>query len=213
MITTDVILVRHGQTQSNVDSLLHGHTDVALTPVGLRQAVQVAERLAGMAPIDHIASSPLQRAWVTAETIGKRLGIQPRAYPALTEFDFGEFEGLTLATIQHDHPELFRRVLDFSDVHFRFPNGESRREFHLRVLLAVERIVADHFGRRIIVVAHGGVIGSAVAQLTGGDPNDWAVNLVENCSVTHLTVDGSGKARVECLNDVAHLASMPERSG
>lgn len=204
----EILFVRHGQTQSNVDSLLHGRTDVELTRVGELQARRVARRLAKVEHIQYLYSSPLRRAWKTAEIVGAHIGLWPRMQPELTEFDFGDFEGLTLAIIQQEHPEIFGRILDLKDVDFGFPRGESRREFHLRVSLAMRELIERHRRERIVVVAHGGVIGSAIAQLTGEDPNNWAMNQVANCSLTHVEIGWRTPVLVHCWNDVAHLGEV-----
>lgn len=205
MASTEFVLVRHGETQSNLEQLLHGRTDVPLTPLGEWQAARVAHRVHQIGGASGLYSSPLVRAHVTALRISERIGLDPVLRSDLTEYHFGDFEGYSLASVQESHPELFLRALDTSDVDFRFPNGESRREFNLRIKGAFDQLVEMHAGERIVVVAHGGVIASAVAQFTGGDPNDWARYLVQNCSVTHLELNGDPVARLICWNDALHL--------
>lgn len=207
----EIILVRHGQTASNIDFLLHGRTDVPLTPAGRAQARAVAERLSELGEFAHLYSSPLQRASVTAGVIGKRLGLRPVFVPELTELDFGDFEGMTLQAIHHTYPELFERVADADDHDFRFPRGETRREFNLRVRNSIETLAARHSDERLIVVAHGGVIASAIAQFTGEAINDWARWLVDNCSITQMELGPAGHFRLVCWNETDHLDRQPAR--
>jgi alpha-ribazole phosphatase len=201
----EIFFVRHGQTNSNLRQLLHGRTDVPLTAVGLRQAELAAERLAELGGFSALYTSPLTRAAHTAETIAARVGLAPVHLADLSEFDFGDFEGLTLETIQQQYPEIFLRIGDLDDDDFRFPRGESRREFHARILRTTKEMFERHRDERLIVVAHGGVIGSAVAQLTGRSRNDWSLLMVHNASITHVEWTGHGFAVVHRWNDVEHL--------
>ncbi len=210
MATTEIVFVRHGQTRSNLEKLLHGRTDEPLNSMGRWQAQQVAERINTIGRMSLVHSSPLSRARVTAQTIAKRIGADTRFHEDLAEFYFGEFEGYTLSGIQTSHPEIYRRMFDFADLDFRFPNGESRREFHARVFHAVNDIVAAHTGERFAIVAHEGVIVSAVMQMTGGDPSDWTKFRLGNCSITRLESNGSRIADITSWNDTMHLDGKGE---
>ncbi len=205
MTITELVFVRHGQTRSNLEGLLHGQTDEPLNELGRWQALRVAQAVDDIGGIDSIHSSPLSRARVTAEAIATRVNAEVRLHQNLAEFHFGEFEGQTIAEIKDTYPEIYRGMFDFSDLNFRFPRGESRREFHERVIAAVNEIAASHRGERLVVVAHEGVISSAVVQLSGGDPNDWTRYRLSNCSITRLEMNGTGTASITCWNDVIHL--------
>jgi alpha-ribazole phosphatase/probable phosphoglycerate mutase len=201
---TEVFMVRHGQTDSNVGGLLHGATDVPLNQLGQRQAELVASRIELLERLHSLHSSPLKRALTTARAISSRTGLQPRLHNDLAEMNFGRVEGLTIAEMIEQFPDLAQRFSDFSDLEARFPGGESRREFHERVRKALDRIVTTHAGERLVVVAHGGVIASLVAQVLGEDPNDWRRYTIDNCSVTHIELATSGPI-AHLLNDVVHL--------
>jgi broad specificity phosphatase PhoE len=201
---TTLYLIRHGQTSGNVHGLLHGSTDLPLDALGLRQAHLIAERLASEVEADALLASPLARALATAQIIGQRLGLAPAIRPELSEMDFGELEGVTVARIETEHPELARRMYDLDDDDFAWPGGESRRGFHDRVLRAFQAILLEHPHRRVVVVAHGGVIGSFLAQVHGASPNDWRLFQLVNCSLSHLHVTPQSTA-VHVVNDAVHL--------
>ncbi|MGA7670291.1 MAG: histidine phosphatase family protein [Nitrolancea sp.] len=202
---TEVIFVRHGQTRSNIERLLHGRTDEPLNVLGRWQAQRVAERISALGTMNALYSSPLSRARVTADQIAVRSGLVPRYHDDLAEFHFGDMEGFTIDGIQSHHPEIYAKMFDFADTSFRFPNGESRQEFHDRVIGAVREIIIRHTEHRLVVVAHEGVITSAVTQLTGVNPNDWTKYRVDNCSITTVRVNGSEMCEITCWNDIAHL--------
>jgi broad specificity phosphatase PhoE len=201
---TTLYLVRHGRTAGNVHQLLYGATDDPLDARGHRQAHLIAERLRREVRADALLSSPLARALTTARIIGERLELGSVVRPELSEMDFGEIEGLTVARIEAEHPELARRMYDVDDDEFGWPGGESRRDFHDRVLRAFQAILLDYPHRQVVVVAHGGVIGSFLAQIHGVTPNDWRLFHLVNCSLTHLHVTPQHTA-VLVVNDAVHL--------
>ena len=211
---TTLYLVRHGRTASNVRNLLHGRTDVPLDAWGLRQAYAVAERMAAEPGIEALITSPLTRALTTARIIGERIGLEPIVAPDLAEFDFGALEGTTIERIVAEHPEVAREMLETDGLDVAWPNGESRRGFYDRVHAAFLAILSEHASRRVIVVAHGGVIGSFVAQILGLPPTDPSAFDIGNCSVTHLDAT-PGHTVVHKRNDVLHLELLgkPEIDG
>lgn len=202
---TQLIFVRHGETNSNNNGLLHGRTDIPLTSAGEQQASRVGGRLASLTDISSVYTSPLTRALTTAEQIGRQLGVNPTVDERLTEFDFGDLEGLTFDDLQTRYPELYLSIIDPNGFDRSFPNGESRSQLHSRVVDALSNMIERHPGGAVVVVAHLIVIGSAVAHLTTGDPHDIIRYLVRNCSVTHLELNASRSAEIHCLDDIRHL--------
>jgi len=156
----DIYLVRHGQTQWNLEKRLQGATDNVLNETGRRQAAELAQRLAGV-PFDHIYSSGLRRAQETATAFA---GATPvTALPALNERSFGKFEGIF--EDQRDaalFAEFGKRstVLDDS-----LDGGESLQSQADRVMTAVRQITARHTTGSIAIVAHGGVNPLVLAAL------------------------------------------------
>jgi broad specificity phosphatase PhoE len=206
-MTTELLLVRHGQTESNMHGLLHGRTDVPLTEFGLLQAESVATRLATFSNLASLYTSPLLRARATAEPISRRTGLRPRTILDLAEFDFGDLEGYTYEQIQVEFPDVYLRLLDPLARNVPFPNGESPQGFHERVASAMRALIREHRGERIVVVAHGGVIGTSIAWLTNDDLNDTLRYSVRNCSVTHVEVN-ERSAEIHCLDDTDHLLEL-----
>lgn len=201
--STHLYLVRHGQTPGNVRHQLIGHTDMALDDLGLRQAEQVATRLRDV-PLDAIVASPLQRARVTASEIARHHVIEIQLDHRLKEMNFGHAEGLTIAEAASRYPDVMSLHTDPLDEHFGWPGGDVRSRFHAAVFTTIADIAVTHLGQRVAVVCHGGVIGSLVAQLDGGSPDDYDAYPVANCSVTHLEVHAGGTT-AHVLNDIGHL--------
>ncbi len=206
-LTTQLYLVRHGQTTGNQERLLHGRTDSKLSDLGRTQAERVAERLASEPAIDRLLSSPLSRAGDTAAPIGKRHGIPTSIVDDLIEMDFGDLEGFTFDRVLAEFPDLARKALDPSDQTLVWPNGESRSGFHLRVRQTFQTLVNEHAGHRLAIVSHNGVLGSFLAQMQGDSPDNWMAFRIANCSLSSIEVTKEGTT-VHFLNDVAHLGDL-----
>jgi broad specificity phosphatase PhoE len=103
----ELYLVRHGETEWSRARRHTGRTDLPLSPVGEAEAKALGAHLRGL-PVDRVLSSPLTRAVETARLAG--FGDRLETHPALLEFDYGEYEGLTTEEIRARRPgwDLFR---------------------------------------------------------------------------------------------------------
>jgi broad specificity phosphatase PhoE len=207
---TTLYLVRHGRTLGNVQRVLVGSTDIPLDELGVQQAGLVGERLAAAVRADVLLSSPLQRARVTAEAIGSRLGLTVRIRPNLAEWNFGDAEGLSFEVLTQQYPEIAARFANVEDDDVGWPGGETRRAFHRRVYDEFVDILHAYHDHTVIVVAHGGVFGSLLAQIQGRQPNDPKAYDIRNCSVTHVEVS-VGETAIHLLNDVEHLNGLTDQ--
>ena len=137
---TELILIRHGETDWNRQMRFQGHIDVPLNAAGQAQAARLAERLA-REPLQVLVSSDLLRARQTAAPLAARLGLALVADAGLREQGFGELEGLRTADVQRERPEVWA-AWSRHDQHYAVPGGESTHGFHERVLAAVQRLAA-----------------------------------------------------------------------
>lgn len=201
---TALLLVRHGRTRANRQGLFLGSTDVPLDRLGEAQADLVANRIAEEWSADSIVSSPMRRALATADRIARRLALQPKLMADLREMDFGDFEGHTFEQIVHLDPTFVARLADIHDDDLAWPGGEQRRAFYQRVWSAFEQIVVENPGGKVVVVAHGGVIGAFMAMLRGQPPSDPLIYGLKNCSITELLVR-QPHTEVQRFNCVMHL--------
>ena len=160
---TELLLVRHGETDWNAEGKLQGHTDRPLNDYGRRQAQALADRLAGES-IDALYASDLSRARETAEILGAKLDLAVVVDPDLREKNWGNWEGLTSDERLH--------------VEFEGETSEAHRD---RTLSAVQRIVERHPDGRIVVVTHGGSLRRIQAAVSG-----FALPVIENCAVWGL---------------------------
>jgi probable phosphoglycerate mutase len=150
-------LVRHGETDWNLQRRIQGSTDIPLNDTGREQARATGALLASRRWTALVAS-PLSRAAETARLIGEQVGLsQPELEPRLVERDYGAAEGLTGADIDALYP-------DGAEV----PGREPREAVAVRAVYALHGLAARHPGEAVIVVAHGGVIRSVLESVEPG---------------------------------------------
>jgi probable phosphoglycerate mutase len=160
---TTILLARHGETDWNRENRFQGHADPPLNETGRAQAAELAAAL-GNEPLAAVYSSPLRRAFETAQIVGAPHGLEPVPVDALREVDVGSWQGLTRAEIQERFPEQFARWLDYEQ---GWEDGESYDEMGQRVLAALLQLAAAHEGQRILAVSHGGPVRAAYAVADG----------------------------------------------
>lgn len=203
MPPTILTLVRHGETSANVEGVWHGSLDTELTARGLLQAARLAEYLAeSRTGAAALYASPLRRARLTAEAIGRSLRLETRIEADLREYHLGELEGTSYRELSARH-RLFERMREDPD--HAPPGAESPRQVAERFAGALRRIAAAHPGERAVVVGHGGALTLALGLLLDGDPSTWR-RVMKNCAVSDLVVDP--EPQLLCFNEVAHLEGL-----
>jgi probable phosphoglycerate mutase len=209
-MTTQVLFIRHGETDWNRIKRIQGHVDIPLAASGLAQAEQLAQRLASEARqgarLDAVYSSDLLRARQTAQPFADALGLPVHLREGLRERGFGAFQGHDGEQISVKYPAEYA-LWRSHDVDFAPPGGgESQREFHTRVLDSVDAIVCAHPRGRIACVAHGGVL-DCIYRLACGvpleEPRDWPL-LNSSINVVDFT---HGVAKLMSWGDVSHLCA------
>ncbi len=151
-----VYLVRHGQVEGYEHFPIYGHTDVALTEVGILQMKQMADRLRLTEP-RAIYSSDLKRSATSARMIARHHDVPVYFLRELREMEFGDWEGLTLTEIRTHFPEELQKRQD-DLMHYRAPgNGESIADLAARIEAVFDRIRAEQKGNDVVITAHGAV--------------------------------------------------------
>jgi probable phosphoglycerate mutase len=140
--TPELWIVRHGETEWSRARRHTGRTDLPLTPAGEEAARALAPQFEGVA-FDLVLSSPLRRAWHTAELAG----LQPSPEPQAVEWDYGDYEGVSTATIREQHPGW----LVWKDP---VPQGETLEQVAKRADAVIERI-RGQATERALLFAHG----------------------------------------------------------
>jgi len=202
---TELLLVRHGQTDGNLQGRWQGWDGTPLNQQGEWEAALIAQRLAQTKDaIAALYASPLRRAWQTAERIGEALNLCPVPHDGLKEMNFGQISGITLDEFRERFPDLHKRWTDKMDLSFTFPGGEQRVQFFQRVGEAMAGIVARHPDQKVVVVAHGGSLRACLVHYLPAQFSQWWTYELGNCSLTRLEVR-AGQGKLLILNDRAHL--------
>ncbi|MDP8953449.1 MAG: histidine phosphatase family protein [Actinomycetota bacterium] len=210
---TRLVLIRHGESQVTVDSVVGGpKTCSGLSPHGRRQAEALARRLrrtGELADLDVLVASTLPRAVETAEIVAPVVGGPAvEQHGDLCELHPGEADGITWEEFRRrytwpgDTRDFYRPMA---------PGAESWAAFSTRVGQALTRLADAHECRTVVAACHGGVIEQSFAVL-GELPLGRGFHLrIENTSITEWERAPHGPERRWTLvrfNDAAHLAEL-----
>lgn len=185
----DIYLIRHGETDWNKTKRLQGITDIPLNAYGIELAEKTAEGLKDI-PFDRIYTSPLIRAYKTAEIIrgGRPIEIIPTQ--GLLEISFGDYEGLTYLPEKYNIPKPgFRKFFDDPEHYDTPPNGESLQHLRERTSSFVRGIMDDPANENltILMAAHGAAIRGILSGLQNLPVSQfWSGPVHKNCGVTKI---------------------------
>ena len=187
----DLWLVRHGETDWNRELRFQGHLDAPLNGLGMRQAQRLGAHLASVPPSPLLASD-LLRTRQTAEPLAGHWQTSAVPDSLWREQAFGVIEGLTFEQVRERHPDIVQGWRTH-DPDFAPPGGESRRQFHARVMQAVQTLVErcrQEGWQSPVVVSHGGVLDMVYRSATGqslGGPRECPI---PNAGLNHVRTDG-----------------------
>lgn len=203
-----ITFVRHGQTADNHGRKWQGWGGSGLDAEGREQAAALSLRLAGRS-FDRVLSSDIERVVETAAHLGRAVELDP----VWREIDVGSWAGRSIEETYGEHRDLFEAMRAGDDVRIG-DHGESTHEFHHRIVEAVAGLV-DHHGHHdeVLVLAHGGVIGTLVGEVFGTTWPASPTAPITNTSLTVLEVDDAGGWRLAVLNDASHLGPLPGFAG
>lgn len=183
---TELYLLRHGQTDYNVQRLFYGTSDVAINHVGKQQAQRLHQLLSPI-QIDAIYTSALIRTQQTADIIFPK-----QTFIALEQFNekgFGLWEGMDADTIQANFPLQWQAWLD-APFDYTPMQAEDFRTFKQRVILALTSILAKHTAsERVAIVAHLGVLRIIYQHLIDVSADFWQIDFPQG-EVTIFKCDG-----------------------
>ena len=181
----EIVLVRHGATDWNLQGRCQGSSDRELSEAGIRQAGQIAELL-GAEELSAVYSSHLRRARQTAELISRPHDLPVRIEEDLRELDHGELEGLAFNEIKTRYGEFLTRWRSHpADI--CVPGGERLADVAARAWNGLSQIMLRHSNAaRLLVVSHNFPILGIVCRITGTPLNDYRTFHLDPCGVTRL---------------------------
>jgi len=177
----NILIVRHGQTDVNLERILQGLTDNPLNDTGREQA-QIAKQKLEDEPIDLMICSPLVRARETADIINKGRNIKIIYDDRIVERDFGEFEGDYIKN--HDMCEFWSYKANK-----KYEKAENIKEFFNKIYSFLDDIKEKYKGKNILLVAHSGVSIAVKCYFEGIPEDDKLIEIrLKNCEIAKYEV-------------------------
>ena len=204
MERTQVIIVRHGETEWNIANIRQGHLDSPLSEDGIAQAKALARRLM-RERFSALYSSDLGRAMQTARIIAEATGHEIVSDPRLRERHLGIFQGLSSDEIKEKHPEEYKLHRSLGP-DYVIPSGESVRQQVARNLAYLNEIAAKHLGETIVVITHGGVL-SGLFRHTFSIPFEAPRRFEFTNAGLNVFVYEQGSWFLQTWGDLSHLAN------
>lgn len=200
---TKITVIRHGQSQGNVNKIICGHYDTPLTDIGREQAKLTGKHLVGK-KIDRIYSSDLCRAKETAEMIAGQIGMNVTVDARLRERSCGIFDGKPVSdAILHPLWDGF-----ISKPHVNVDGGETIGQIYQRAKDFLGFLTNNHKNENIILVTHGGWLWVCVPVVLGVSIDSYYGFIgMDNCSMTNVVFD-NGSYVLESLNQTYHLGGL-----
>jgi len=204
---TSIYLVRHGQTAWNKEEIFRGRTDIPLDETGRRQAELAGEYLKGM-EIDGIYSSPLSRAWETAQKIAQLHHLKVQPLQGILDMSFGNWEGHAHQEIQKNDKETYRMWREEPHL-VRLPGGESLDDIRARAMASLEEVIQNHPGKIVVLVSHRVVNKVLICGILGlGNSHFWQI--AQDTTAINLIQYKNGKYILSLMNETCHLKVLKE---
>lgn len=196
-----LVLVRHGESEWNVERRIQGQSGTGLTASGRQQAQQTSELLVASYPDALVASSDLQRCLESVAPLEELLGRGAKTERGLRERHFGEWTGRLSVDVAEEDAERWKRWQAGEDVVGEV-GGEDTPTLTSRAATTFRRLLDEAGGRPVICVTHGGPVWHGTQALLRLD--DRILGGVSNASITEIDVDHES-SRLISWNQVVHL--------
>ena len=200
-----LVIVRHGETEWNVQHKVMGQLDSPLTAKGIQQAKAIGDRLRRL-KFTSIYSSDLGRAVQTANIIAETCGKQIIFDAELREWNMGIFEGLTVSEMHKKFPQERQDYEQIGDEYI-IPKGESLTQCRARGFRILNAIAERHSDENVVVVTHGCVLMGffeMVLDLRTGNTWRFKLDNANFCAFEYVKERWS----LVVWNDVSHLEMM-----
>ncbi|XP_056169803.1 phosphoglycerate mutase-like protein 4 isoform X2 [Syzygium oleosum] len=206
----EIVVVRHGQTECNVEKIIRGHLDVELNEVGRLQAHAVADRLSKEGEISAIYSSDLKRATETAELIAIACGgVEVTKDPALRDRNAGILQCLKRSDAANVYPQAYEAYRSHRRDQEIPGGGENKYQLYQRCTTCLRNIGLKHKGERVVVVTHGSFLACLYRQ---AHPNEGRPGAkIQNASVSVFHLFGEDDWVIKSWVDISHLNHTEEK--
>ena len=200
-----IVLVRHGATDWNLEHRCQGSSDRDLSAVGRRQAEEIAALLSGE-NLSAVYASDLKRARQTAEVISQPHHLAVRIEASVRELDHGQLEGLTFNQIRENFGDFLARWRT-EPAELQVPGGERLINVAERAWTGLNQIAERHGAAdNIVVVSHNFPIVGIVCRITGTHLNNYRNFRLDPCGISRLHSNGAGRWQVSQVNNQEYPA-------
>jgi broad specificity phosphatase PhoE len=187
--SAELWLVRHGQTDWNLEGRYQGQADIPLNQTGIDQARQLSLSLPVL-PFTALYSSDLKRARMTADILSIKFDLPVQIDQRLREINQGEWEGHLVSDIKNRYQN--QTVPGQKAIFMRPPGGEAVAEVAARMIAAANAIVEKHQGEKVLVVSHGLSVATLLCHVKGIPLDVVYSQIPENAQPTHITWTHNG---------------------
>ena len=203
---TNIILLRHGQTDYNVADRLQGHTDIPLNSTGISQAEALATYLKDV-KIDVYISSPLSRAKVTGEKVAASHGATiAKTDDRLKEIDYGDWTGWYKKDLKEQKADDWKQWEEHPES-WKMPNGESAEELGTRGAAALQDYANEYAGKTVLVAAHSLLNQATLCKILGLGFDHFYDFAQDNTSFSVFRYE-KGKWTLLTWNDIPHTGKV-----
>ena len=204
---TFIYLVRHGQTAWNKEEIFRGRTDIPLDEIGLKQAELAGQYFKGM-EIHAIFSSPLSRAWQTAEKIAEFHNLKVQPLQGIVDMSFGNWERHPHQEIRQNDSKTYRQWVETPHL-VRLPGGEGLDDVRVRAMASLEEVIQRHPVKTLVLVSHRVVNKVIICGILGLD-NSHFWQITQDPTAINLIQYKNGKYILSLMNETCHLKSLKD---
>ncbi len=198
-----VFLARHGQTPLNAVNCMQGQIDVELSELGKKQATALKERLKNE-KIDYIYTSPLIRAYDTANRVYEYHDCPFEIDDRIKEMNFGEWEGNPIEKIKNEGGKAAYYFWK-EPQNYTITTGETFHELIARIGDFMDMVVSKHDGENVLIVCHGMVVRAILTYIQDKDVSQMYDNPpIYNASITIFDYDGE-QVDIKVISDDQHI--------
>jgi len=204
---TKLILIRHGQSEANLEGIFVGHKNSPLSSLGKEQAQLTAEYIVNHFHVDEVYASDLSRAFETGKAVADRLSLKTVPDPRLREIFAGKWEGTHFSDLIVQFKDSYNTWLhDIGNA--KCEGGETVEELMHRFTGALKSIHKENEGKTIVIATHATPIRTLMCHCRGGDLNEMKnIPWVSNASITVVHAENGELSLIEAGFD-KHLGSI-----
>ncbi len=202
---TSIYLVRHGQTAWNKEEVFRGRTDIPLNETGLKEAELAGEYFKHL-ELHAIYSSPLSRAFQTAQKIARFHPLEVQPLDGLIDMSFGSWEGHSLKEVEEKDALHYQQWRE-EPHRVKLSGGETLDEVRGRVLAALEEVIREYPERTVVLVSHRVINKVLLCAILGLD-NSHFWQITQDTTAINLIHYRNGKYMLSLMNETCHLKPL-----